>query len=231
MIEENSWYSQISLAYIHFLYFLFGNNFKCRDVRARKVPRTPISPLPRFASYSTFAPPAVSFAFFHCTFSHIHVHTLSHIHTWHPHAHTWDTTRIQLHTHSLSFVGFLWDVLFENNKEASEGGRFGMKRRVVGEGEPLQLGDGSIAWLPSPCCQCKQQALKCSGLGLTYYMDRDQKKYLLHKTVILVFFFRQWKPQKKTQQSIYMNHGNSFITQNHFYNICYNGILPYEVGK
>lgn len=77
MIEENSWYSQISLAYIHFLYFLFGNNFKCRDARARKVPRTPISPLPRFASYSTFAPPAVSFAFFHVHFfSYTCAHTL-----------------------------------------------------------------------------------------------------------------------------------------------------------
>lgn len=43
-------------------------------------------------------------------------------------------------------------------------------------------------------------------------MDRDQKKYFLHKIVGYSFFFKQEKkPQNKNNKSIYMKRGNNFI--------------------
>lgn len=55
----------------------------------------------------------------------------------------------------------------------------------------LRLSEGSTARLPAPRPQYKRQALKCSAVEMNYYMDRDQKKFLLHKTVsyFLVTFF------------------------------------------
>lgn len=139
---------------------------------------------------------------FTCTFSHIHVHTLPYSYLTPTCSHLRHNSYSATHTHTvLCWVSVGCSAWKQQG--SIRGWEVRDEEKAGGGGASLQLGDGSIAWLPSLCCQCKQQALKCSGLGLTYYMDRDQKKYLLHKTVILVFFFRQWKPQKNTTKHLY----------------------------
>lgn len=112
--------------------------------------------------------------FLSCALFLTYIHTLLHSHSTHTHSPPRHTFR---YTHMPSFVGFLCGVLFENSKNVSEGGRF---KRWRESKRGLATFHSSA---PAPCLQCIQQALRCSGLEMNYYVDRDQKKYLLQMIV------------------------------------------------
>lgn len=143
-----------------------------------------------FSFRETFAPPALSFAFFHMYFfTHLHTHTC---------LHSAPTCSRLTHTqikHCWVFVRLFCS-------------KTGMYRRVRGSRwnenkRALLLGDGSIALLSPPCSQGGQLVLRGPGLGTNHYMDRDQKKYLIQKKRLCTLFFKQQKPHKKTTKHLY----------------------------
>ena len=82
---KNSWYSQISFIYVHFLNFLFGKNFKRTDARTRKAHRTNVAFTQTHLSFNVCPTCFIHLLSFTCTFF---THTFSHIHTQDTHSHS-----------------------------------------------------------------------------------------------------------------------------------------------
>lgn len=142
-----------------------------------------------------------------------YIPTLLHSHLTQTHLHPIDTHSDK---HMPSFVGPLCDVLFENNKEVSEGRRFKMKRKQKG-----------LAYLMLPqLCSFSLPPMQAASSQVFWFRDellsglRPEEGLVTEDSWLVLSFSLNNKNHKKQPQSIYINHGNSFIIQNNIYNIC-----------